>query len=71
MVPVQLAGTLGREVCLCRSMHTMTAAEFISKAKKKTVTFRQVLFSQIRTNTVDIMMSFSDRQIHTERDRKA
>lgn len=35
MVPVQLAGTLGREVCLFRSMQTMTAAELWSKAGKK------------------------------------
>lgn len=35
MVPVQLAGTLGREVCLFRSMHTMTAAELWSKAGRK------------------------------------
>lgn len=35
MVPVQLAGTLGREVCLFRSMHTMTAAELWSKAGGK------------------------------------
>lgn len=35
MVPVQLAGTLGREVCLFRSMYTMTAAELWSKAGRK------------------------------------
>lgn len=35
MVPVQLAGTLGREVCLFRSMHTMTAAELWSEAGRK------------------------------------
>lgn len=34
MVPVQLPGTLGREVCLFRSMHSMTAAELWTKARK-------------------------------------
>ena len=45
MVPVQLVGTLGREVCLFRSMHTMTAAELWSKAERKTevaLTFRRL-----------------------------
>lgn len=35
MVPVQLAGTLGRKVCLLRSMLTMTAAKMWSKAVRK------------------------------------